>query len=82
LSLSRLTGLLFFPICRYLYQEEVVNIGMALEAETADKEHLFDLRMKIIKGIDPFRSNTAEPQLNHLEHNRKTMEKYLEKTPV
>jgi RNA polymerase sigma-70 factor (ECF subfamily) len=50
--------------------------------ENADKEHLFDLRMKVIRGIDPFRSNAAELQLHHLEHNRKAMEKYLEKIPV
>ena len=60
-------------------QEELVKIEMAREASHAGKERLFDLRMKIIKGIDPFMSNAAELQLHHLEHNRKVMEKYLEK---
>ena len=57
------------------FQEELVKIEMAREADSADKERLFDLRMKVIKGIDPFRSNAAELQLHHLEHNRKVMEK-------
>jgi len=55
---------------------------MAREAEKADKEYLFDLRMKVIQGIDPFKSNAAELQLHHLEHNRKVMEKYLEKIRI
>jgi len=61
------------------FQQEVIKIDMAREAGNAGKEHLFDLRMKIIRGIDPFQSNAAELQLHHLEYNRKTMEKYLEK---
>ena len=60
-------------------QEELVKIDMAREAAKADKEHLFDLRMKVIRGIDPFTSKAAELQLHHLEHNRRVMEKYLEK---
>ena len=61
------------------FQEEVVKIEMAREAATAAKEHLFDLRMKVVRGIDPFRSNAATLQLHHLEHNRQVMEKYVEK---
>ena len=61
------------------FQQEVIKIDMAREADKADKEHLFDLRMKILRGIDPFESNASELQLHHLEHNRKIMEKYLEK---
>ncbi|MDP4262299.1 MAG: RNA polymerase sigma factor [Bacteroidota bacterium] len=76
---SELNGI-FNP--RQKFQEEVVKIDMAREAETAGKERLFDLRMKVIQGIDPFRSNASELQLHHLEHNRKVMEKYLEKNPV
>jgi RNA polymerase sigma-70 factor, ECF subfamily len=59
------------------FQEEVVKIDMAREAENADKERLFDLRMEVLKGIDPFESGAAELQLHHLEHNRKVMEQYL-----
>jgi RNA polymerase sigma-70 factor (ECF subfamily) len=50
---------------------------MAKEAESGDKEHLFDLRMKIVKGIDPFESGAAALQLHHLEHNRSVMENYV-----
>jgi RNA polymerase sigma-70 factor (ECF subfamily) len=64
---------------RQKIQEELVKIAMAREAEKADKERLFDLRMQVVRGIDPFESNAAELQLHHLEHNRKVMEKYLEK---
>ncbi|HXS38148.1 MAG TPA: RNA polymerase sigma factor [Flavipsychrobacter sp.] len=61
------------------FQEEAVKIEMVRNAEKADKEHLFDLRMKVIRGVDPFKSRASDLQLHHLEYNRKTMEKYLEK---
>jgi RNA polymerase sigma-70 factor, ECF subfamily len=73
---SELNGI-FNP--KQKFQEEVVKIDMATEAENAGKEHLFDLRMQVIRGIDPFKSNAATLQLHHLEHNRQVMEKYLEK---
>ncbi|MDX1939426.1 MAG: RNA polymerase sigma factor [Saprospiraceae bacterium] len=63
-------------------QEELVKIEMVREAENADKEHLFDLRMQIVQGIDPFESNAAALQLHHLEHNRKVMEIFLEKSAI
>lgn len=75
---SELNGL-FNP--KQKFQEEAMKIEMAREAEKADKEHLFDLRMKVLQGIDPFTSNAAELQLHHLDHNRKVMEKYLENIP-
>lgn len=56
-------------------QEELMKIKMAREAETGDKEHLFDLRMEIIQKIDPFHSPAAQLQLHHLQHNRLVMEK-------
>ncbi len=59
------------------FQEELVKIEMAREAETADKERLMDLRMKIVQSIDPFESGAAELQLYHLEHNMNVMEKYV-----
>lgn len=73
---SELNGI-FNP--KQKFQEEVVKIDMARAAENAGKEHLFDLRMQVLQGIDPFESNAAELQLHHLEHNRQVMEKYLEK---
>ncbi|MCW3084854.1 MAG: polymerase, sigma-24 subunit, subfamily [Bacteroidetes bacterium] len=60
-------------------QEELMKIELVKEAEKGNKEHLFDLRMQILKEIDPFKSKASELQLHHLEHNRKVMEKYLEK---
>ena len=59
------------------FQEEVVKIEMAREAASKDKEHLLDLRLKIVREIDPFESGAAELQLHHLEHNRNVMEKYV-----
>ena len=60
-------------------QEELVKIKMVREAEKGDKERLFDLRLQIVQGIDPFSSQAATLQLHHLEHNRQVMENYLEK---
>jgi RNA polymerase sigma-70 factor (ECF subfamily) len=59
-------------------QEELVKLEMAREAENKSKEKLFDLRMKILRELDPFESGAAELQLHHLEHNRLVMKKYLE----
>ncbi|WP_460912891.1 RNA polymerase sigma factor [Spirosoma areae] len=72
---SELNGL-FNP--KQKFQEEAVKIDMVREAGKTDKAHLFDLRVKVVQGIDPLTSNAAELQLHHLEHNRKVMEKYLE----
>jgi RNA polymerase sigma-70 factor (ECF subfamily) len=60
-------------------QEELMKIDLVKEAEKGEKEHLFDLRMQILKELDPFQSNAAELQLHHLEHNRLVMENYLKK---
>lgn len=60
-------------------QEELMKLDLVKEAEKGDKEHLFDLRMQILKEIDPFQSKASELQLHHLEHNRRVMEKYVEK---
>ena len=59
-------------------QAELMKIEMVREAEKGSKEHLFDLRMSILREIDPFKSAAAELQLHHLEHNRGVMEQYLE----
>lgn len=60
-------------------QEELAKIDLVRAAETGDKEHLFDLRTQILRGIDPFHSPASELQLHHLEHNRSVMENYLKK---
>ncbi|MFK7925606.1 MAG: RNA polymerase sigma factor [Bacteroidia bacterium] len=59
--------------------EEVAKIAMARAAEKGDKEELFDLRLQLVKSIDPYESDASELQLHHLQHNRRVMEKYLEK---
>lgn len=61
-------------------QAELVKIELVKAAGTGDKEHLFDLRMQILREIDPLQSKAADLQLHHLEHNRQVMEKYLEKS--
>ena len=55
-------------------QEEAVKIQMVRDAGNTDKEHLFDLRMKVMQELDPFTSPAAELQLHHLEFDRKVME--------
>ena len=60
-------------------QEELMKIELVKESGKKNKEHLFDLRMQILREIDPFKSKASELQLHHLEHNRKVMDKYLEK---
>lgn len=57
-------------------QIEIAKIEMA-RADKKDKEKLLDLRMEVVKGIDPYESGAAELQLHHLEQNRKVMEGYL-----
>jgi len=61
-------------------QEELMKTDLVKQAEKGDKEHLFDLRMQILREIDPFESKASEIQLHHLEHNRQVMEKYLGET--
>jgi RNA polymerase sigma-70 factor, ECF subfamily len=55
-------------------QQEAVKIQMVRDAKKADKEHLFDLRMKVMQEIDPFTSPAAALQLHHLEFDRQVME--------
>lgn len=55
-------------------QEEAVKIQMVRDAGKKDKEHLFDLRMKVMHEIDPFTSPAAELQLHHLEFDRRVMD--------
>lgn len=58
-------------------QEELVKIEMVREAESKNRDELFNLRMNILRELDPFESGASELQLHHLEHNRQVMEKYL-----
>lgn len=63
-------------------QIELVKIDMAREAGNQDKAALFELRMQVVRQIDPFESDAAALQLHHLEHNRKVMEAYLDNKPA
>ncbi len=56
------------------FEIEKNKIEMAKVVDKGDKEYLLDLRLKIMKEIDPFKSNGTDLQLYHLEHNRKIME--------
>lgn len=58
-------------------QEELNKVKLAREAQKAGKEKLFDLRMEVLKEIDPFNSKAHDLQLHHLEHNRRVMENLL-----
>jgi hypothetical protein len=60
------------------FEVEKNKIEFARKADNPDREHLLDLRFRIIQEIDPFYSAGSSLQLHHLEHNRKLMEKYQE----
>jgi RNA polymerase sigma-70 factor, ECF subfamily len=61
------------------FEIEKNKIEMVRIADKGDKEHLLNLRLQIMKEIDPFSSNGSNLQLHHLKHNRKVMENYPEK---
>jgi RNA polymerase sigma-70 factor (ECF subfamily) len=76
---SELNGI-FNP--RQNTQQELMKIELVKDPAKTDKEHLLDLRMQILKEIDPFQSKGASLQLHHLEFDRQVMEKYLKKNLV
>jgi RNA polymerase sigma-70 factor, ECF subfamily len=61
------------------FEEEKQKIEFAKKANDPNRQHLLDLRFKIMSEIDPFKSKGSDLQLHHLEHNRKVMENYAEK---
>ena len=61
------------------FEIEKNKIEFAKLAETSDKEHLLDLRLKLIQEIDPFNANGSDLQLHHLEFNRNVMENITKK---
>ena len=73
---SELNGI-FNP--KHNFEIEKNKIEMAKVADKGDKEHLLNLRLQIIRDIDPFSSNGSALQLHHLAYNRKIMENYPEK---
>jgi len=60
------------------FEIEKSKIEMARVVKKGDKEHLLDLRLRLLKEINPFNSDGSDLQLFHLEHNRKIMENYSE----
>ncbi|MBK8848208.1 MAG: RNA polymerase sigma factor [Bacteroidetes bacterium] len=69
---SELNGL-FNP--QQNFEVEKNKIEMARVAERGDKEHLLDLRLRIMSEINPFDSPGSQLQLFHLQFNKKVMEK-------
>jgi RNA polymerase sigma-70 factor (ECF subfamily) len=61
------------------FEEEKMKIEFAKLEDKSDKEHLLDLRLAIMKGIDPFNTSGSDLQLHHLEYNRGVMENFPEK---
>jgi RNA polymerase sigma-70 factor (ECF subfamily) len=61
------------------FEIEKNKIELARVADKGDKEHLLNLRLQLMKEIDPFSSSGSDLQLHHLEYNRKIMENYPEK---
>ncbi len=58
------------------FEEEKNKIEFAKKAKDPNREHLLDLRFKIMKEIDPYHSKGSDLQLHHLEHNKKIMEDF------
>jgi RNA polymerase sigma-70 factor, ECF subfamily len=75
---SELNGL-FNP--KQELQKELMKIEMVKDQDSKSKEALFDLRMEIVRGIDPYNSGASELQLFHLKHSKQTMDKFLENNP-
>lgn len=61
------------------FEVEKNKIEMARLAENGDKEHLLELRLQVMREIDPFHSKGADLQIHHLEHNRRVMENIFKK---
>ena len=61
------------------FEVEKNKIEFAKKANDPNREYLLDLRLRIMKEIDPFNSKGAALQLHHIQHNRDIMENYSEK---
>jgi RNA polymerase sigma-70 factor, ECF subfamily len=61
------------------FEEEKNKIEFAKKANEPNREHLLDLRLKILKDIDPFNSNGSALEQHHLAFNRRVMENYSER---
>lgn len=61
------------------FEVEKNKIEFAKKANDPDREHLLDLRFRIMKEIDPFNAQGSALQLHHLAHNRRIMENFGKK---
>jgi RNA polymerase sigma-70 factor (ECF subfamily) len=59
-------------------QKDLLKVEMAKASESKDKDELFDLRMKVVKSIDPFDSPGSALQLLHLKWSKTVMDSHLE----
>lgn len=64
------------------FEVEKNKLEFAKKAEDPNREQLLDLRLQIMKEIDPFQSRGAALQLHHIQHNRKIMENFSEKESI
>jgi RNA polymerase sigma-70 factor (ECF subfamily) len=60
------------------FEVEKNKIELAKAESRGDKFFLLDLRLQILKTIDPFNSSGSDFQIHHLENNRKIMEKIVD----
>ncbi len=60
------------------FEIEKNKIEMVRVDKKGDKAHLLDLRLQLLKEINPFNSHGSDMHLFHLEHNRKVMENHSE----
>ncbi len=61
------------------FEIEKNKVEFAKKANDPDRSKLLDLRLNIMREIDPFTSNGAVLQLHHLAHNKLVMENFEEK---
>ncbi|MBK7222089.1 MAG: RNA polymerase sigma factor [Saprospiraceae bacterium] len=61
------------------FEVEKNKIEFAKRANDPNREAILDLRLQIMKEIDPFNSKGSALQLHHIQHNRKIMENIPEK---
>ena len=59
-------------------QKELMKIEMVKQATKSNNEELLDLRIKIVKSIDPYNASGAELQFFHLKHTKAAIENFID----
>ena len=72
---SELNGI-FNPL--HETQKELMKIEMVKQATKSNTEELLDLRIKIVKSIDPYNTSGAELQFFHLKHTKTAIENFID----